>query len=98
MRNRFRGQTGRDEDSEWNGIVHCNDSDYERFMAGNCFQMAQLIDDDSSDNPIYGSFVRNAHGVAYHMLDNGQYSGSLLFIGMFEEDRQRIGISAGYIE
>lgn len=47
----------RDEDSEWNGIVHCNDSDYERFMAGNCFQMAQLIDDDSSDNPIYGSFV-----------------------------------------
>lgn len=43
MRNRFRGQTGRDEDSEWNGIVHCNDSDYERFMAGNCFQMAQLI-------------------------------------------------------
>ena len=61
MRNRFRGQTGRDEDSEWNGIVHCN------------------------DNPIYGSFVRNAHGVAYHMLDNGQYSGSLLFIGMDEE-------------
>ncbi len=51
----------RDEDSEWNGIVHCN------------------------DNPIYGSFVRNAHGVAYHMLDNGQYSGSLLFIGMDEK-------------
>ena len=75
----------RDEDSEWNGIVHCNDSDYERFMAGNCFQRAQLIDDDSSDNPIYGSFVRNAHGVAYHMLDNGQYSGSLLFIGMDEK-------------
>ena len=66
------------------GIVHCNDSDYERFMSGNCFQMAQRIDDMSGENPIYGEFVRGAHGVAYHMMDNGQYSGSLLFIGMDE--------------
>ena len=29
--------------------------------------------------------MRNAHGVAYYMLDNGQYSGSLLFIGMDEK-------------
>ena len=77
----WRREKANDESS---GIVHCNDSDYERFMSGNCFQLAMRIDDKSGENPIYGEFVRGSHGVAYHMMDNGQYSGSLLFIGMDE--------------
>lgn len=72
-------------DDGWNGIVHCSDSDYERFTAGNYFQTARPIDVSSSDNPVYGAFVCDAHGIVYHMMDNGQYSGSILFMGMDEK-------------
>lgn len=68
-------------DVDQSSVVHCNDSDYERFMAAGHLQMAQEMD-GRSDDPVYGAFVKGCSGVIYHMLDNGQYSGSILFIGM----------------
>ena len=44
--------------------------------------MTQILDQESGDDPVYGEFVKGKTGVVYHMMDNGQYSGSLFFIGM----------------
>ncbi len=72
----------RPDGTSWEGIVHCSDSDYERFVAKNSFQMILTIDRDGAADPIYGEFIKGKTGVVYHMMDNGQYSGSLFFIGM----------------
>lgn len=72
----------RSDGISWEGIVHCADSDYERFAARNTFQMVLILDQESGDDPVYGEFAKGKTGVVYHMMDNGQYSGSLFFIGM----------------
>ena len=72
----------RSDGTGWEGIVHCAESDYERFVARNSFQMMLALDQESGDDPVYGEFVKGESGVVYHMMDNGQYSGSLFFIGM----------------
>lgn len=72
----------RSDGTGWEGIVHCAGSDYERFVARNSFQMMLALDSEREDDPVYGEFAKGKTGVVYHMMDSGQYSGSLFFIGM----------------
>lgn len=70
------------EDNMKNDIIHCNATQYMQFIRENIKQKALPITLKEQEEPLLGTFVKDKKGVIYHMVDDAQYSGSILFIGV----------------
>ena len=67
-----------------NAVTHCTESEYQEFIQNAEVQEMHSVGEENGDAERIGVF-RKEKGVIYHMLDNGQYSGSILFVGMDPE-------------
>ena len=65
----------------WNGIVHCTGSEYQKYIEGNVMQEIWPITEQLRQNPTLRPFLEETSGFVYHMADQGIYSGSILFFG-----------------
>ena len=63
-------------------MVHCTEADYQAFLEQKEEQDVQVISDAMMQNRMFEPFLQGETGIAIHMLDNGQYSGTILFTGM----------------
>ena len=74
------------------GVIHCTESQYQQFMQNTKMQELVPVEDMDGHSSVWKQYGTMS-GIVYHMLDDGQYSGSILFIGMspqvLEEDSQR---------
>ena len=70
------------EDKVKNDIIHCNATQYMQFINENIKQKALSITLKEQEDPLLKDFVKDKKGVIYHMVDDAQYSGSILFIGV----------------
>ena len=83
-------------DNEWEGIVHCNLDQCERFIESAIMQKILPITGGERKEPLLRDFIKDRKGVIYHMADDGEYSGSILFTGIDErlildiEERKRL--------
>ncbi len=68
----------------WDGIVHCTGTEYQQWVEGKHMQKVLPITDKERQDPTLGAFFDYKQGVVFHMRDNGQYSGSIIFIGVDE--------------
>ena len=72
----------RKELEESAGMVHCTEMEYQHFIE-NC-DMQQLLQwgDVAEVKPLIVPFAQNQDDLVFHMTDNGQYSGSIIFTGI----------------
>ncbi len=70
---------------EWNGILRCTEKEALQFTEQRLMQEVKPITDEVRKGPMVGRFVGTQEGVMFHMCDNGQYSGSILILGMNPE-------------
>ena len=66
------------------GILRCTENEYQTFMAEADFQSVLEIGNDVFEVPLLGGYLEEKKGTLFHMMDDGQYSGSILFFGMDE--------------
>ena len=71
-----------------NDILHCTENEYQTFMDEADFQNVIDIKKESFATPMLGAFLEEKKGVVFHMMDGGQYSGSILFFGVDEQIMQ----------
>lgn len=69
----------------WDGIVHCTATQYMQFVEMNIKQKALPITKKEQKEPLLKDFVKEQQGIIYHMVDDSEYSGSILFIGVDED-------------
>jgi len=71
----------------WDGIVHCTEAQYQKLMQDGYAHTAVPVTENIRQNPVFGSFIDDEmeKGIIYHMQDNGQYSGSIIFAGIDPE-------------
>ena len=69
-------------DEGWDGIQRCTGSQYQKFIDSTGMQKLQQLTEDGKEDAVFGQFVGKGTVLVYHMKDDGQYSGSLLFEGM----------------
>ena len=68
---------------EWDGILRCKEREYQNFVQNCEMQQAELL--TGNTQPLLDRFCEDAPCVVFHMLDNGQYSGSILLSGISPE-------------
>lgn len=63
----------------WDGIVHCSEKQYQHFVETQ--EMQQLLTSGESirKEPLIQPFASGRNDIVFHMTDNGQYSGSIVF-------------------
>ncbi len=66
------------------GILRCTENEYQTFMNEADFQSVLEIGNETFEVPLLGGYLEEKKGVLFHMMDDGQYSGSILFFGMDE--------------
>lgn len=68
-------------------VVRCSNAQYLQFLEEEAMQEAVPLVPEMSELPLLGAFFDDAepHGVVFHMKDNGQYAGSILFLGIASE-------------
>ena len=73
---------------DWNGMQHCVGTQYQQFV--NHMEMQKLIPVSRSMwcEPVFGRFLDEQQGMIFHMSDQGQYTGSIVFI--FEPETLQI--------
>ncbi len=74
---------------EWNPgkekrpqVIRCSEADYAAFLEEKGEQNIQVADKKLSGSRMFAELLRGEGGIAIHITDNGQYSGSILFVGM----------------
>lgn len=72
-------EEGKTKNSE---IVHCSATQYMDFIQNNIKQKILPITKKEKQEPFLKDFVRDTNGVIFHMVDDEEYSGSILFIGV----------------
>lgn len=83
-------------DENWEGIVHCTESQYEQMGRKMELQRILPITEDDKKEPVFGEFLKDNQGLIFHMRDNNNYSGSILLFGIDakviedEEDEKRL--------
>lgn len=70
------------QEEDWSGIVHCNATQYLSFMKNHIKQKILPITQIQRQEPLLKEFVKEKDGVIFHMIDDGEYSGSILFVGV----------------
>ncbi len=66
----------------WNGIVHCTELEYQNFLRTENQQVVQPLTERLLRESIFGVYADSETGLVYRMKDNGQYSGSIFFMGV----------------
>lgn len=63
----------------WDGMVHCSEKQYQHFIETQ--EMQQLLTSGESirKEPLIQPFASGRNDIVFHMTDNGQYSGSIVF-------------------
>ena len=63
----------------WDGMVHCSEKQYQHFVETQ--EMQQLLTSWESiwKEPLIQPFASGRNDIVFHMTDNGQYSGSIVF-------------------
>ena len=63
----------------WDGMVHCSEKQYPHFVEPQ--EMQQLLTSGESrwKEPLLQPFASGRNDIVFHMTDNGQYSGSIVF-------------------
>lgn len=63
----------------WDGMVHCSEKQYQHFVETQ--EMQQLLTSGESiwKEPLIQPFALGRNDIVFHMTDNGQYSGSIVF-------------------
>ena len=63
----------------WDGMVHCSEKQYQHFVETQ--EMQQLLTSGESiwKEPLIQPFASGRNEIVFHMTDNGQYSGSIVF-------------------
>lgn len=63
----------------WDGMVHCSEKQYQHFVETQ--EMQQLLTSGQSirKEPLIQPFASGRNDIVFHMTDNGQYSGSIVF-------------------
>ena len=70
-----------DKFREWNGIIHCKDSQCRDFIDNKVLQKLIAIDDNEYMDQTIDRFIGDDRGFVFHMRDNDTYSGSIFYIG-----------------
>ena len=74
-----------DKYRDWNGLVHCTGSEYQKYIAGRDLQEIQPITPALTEDPTIAPFLEEPNGFVFHMADQGAYSGSIfLFVDGLE--------------
>ncbi len=66
----------------WDGVVHCKGTEYMHFAQSVRMQDIDIMTERTVRNPMVGAFMDDKNGLVFHMKDNDQYSGSILFMGI----------------
>ena len=63
----------------WDGMAHCSEKQYQHFVETQ--EMQQLLTSGESiwKEPLIQPFASGRNDIVFHMTDNGQYSGSIVF-------------------
>ena len=63
----------------WDGMVHCSEKQYQHFVETQ--EMQQLLTSGESiwKEPLIQPFASGRNDIVFHMTDNGQYYGSIVF-------------------
>ena len=69
----------------WDGMVHCSEKQYQHFVETQ--EMQQLLTSGESirKEPLIQPFASGRNDIVFHMTDNGQYSGSIVFQDIDQE-------------
>ena len=67
--------------AEQKGMVHCTGSEYQQYIADRDVQEILPITPELYEDPALKPFLVQKSGLAFHMADQGNYSGSILFFG-----------------
>ena len=69
----------------WDGMVHCSEKQYQHFVETQ--EMQQLLTSGESirKEPLIQPFTSGRNDIVFHMTDNGQYSGSIVFQDIDQE-------------
>ncbi len=69
-----------DQNKGWDGILHCTGTQYQQFIKYTELQKLIPASKSSCREPVAGKFLDGKEGMFFHMSDQGQYSGSIVFL------------------
>ena len=75
----------KDRETKWDGIVHCNATQYTHFIETKIKQKILPVTPKERQEVLLKEFIPNEDSLFFHMTDDGEYSGTILFTGV---DRQ----------
>lgn len=79
VNNLLYGWKSWEKKDDWDGMVHCSEKQYQHFVETQ--EMQQLLTSGESirKEPLIQPFASGKNDIVFHMTDNGQYSGSIVF-------------------
>ena len=79
VNNLLYGWKSWEKKDDWDGMVHCSEKQYQHFVETQ--EMQQLLTSGESirKEPLIQPFASGRNDIVFHMTDNGQYSGSIVF-------------------
>lgn len=78
--------------------VRCSELSYQHFMANESLGEIHHITDKIMHEPVITDFIKEKRGLIFNMKDNGQYSGSIIFMGIGREILNEEEVRKGFIE
>ena len=63
----------------WDGMVHCSEKQYQHFVETQEMQQLLTSGENIWKEPLIQPFASGRNDIVFHMTDNGQYSGSIVF-------------------
>ncbi len=78
-------QWKRDRINNTDRIVYCTELEYQQFIERSNIDKIHRIDQNNVDARIIGEAASRINGVIFHMNDNGQYMGSIIYSGLSQE-------------
>ena len=69
-------------DNDEDDIVRLTENDYQAFMTECDMQIIKSVTENDMRSPAYGVFIDDTNCALFHMVDNGQYSGTIIFKGI----------------
>ena len=69
----------------WDGMVHCSEKQYQHFVETQEMQQILTSGESIRKEPLIQPFASGRNDIVFHMTDNGQYSGSIVFQDIDQE-------------
>lgn len=66
-------------------VIHCSEKDYSSFVDNETMQYISSITEENRRENMLAPFIGDKEGLLFHMMDNGQYSGTILLLGVEPE-------------